>query len=120
MFKKVSLELGGKNPNIIFADCDWDKMMRVTLQSSFSNQGQICLCGSRILVEESIFEKFKTEFIARAKKLTVGDPLEDTSRQGAVVSKLHYDKVLSCIALAKERRRKNIARRQCRKRNRPL
>jgi aminomuconate-semialdehyde/2-hydroxymuconate-6-semialdehyde dehydrogenase len=102
MFKKVSLELGGKNPNIIFADCDWDKMMRVTLQSSFSNQGQICLCGSRILVEESIFEKFKTEFIARAKKLTVGDPLEDTSRQGAVVSKLHYDKVLSCIALAKE------------------
>ena len=102
MFKKVSLELGGKNPNIIFADCDWDKMMRTTLQSSFSNQGQICLCGSRILVEESIYEKFKAEFIARAKKLTVGDPLDDNSRQGAIVSKLHYDKVLSCIALAKE------------------
>ena len=102
MFKKVSLELGGKNPNIIFADCDWDKMMRVTLQSSFSNQGQICLCGSRILVEESIYEKFKTEFVARARKLTIGDPLEDSSRQGAVVSKMHYDKVLSCIALAKE------------------
>ncbi len=102
MFKKVSLELGGKNPNIIFADCDWDKMMRTTLQSSFSNQGQICLCGSRILVEESIYEKFKAEFIARAKKLTVGDPLDDNSRQGAIVSKLHYDKVLSCIVLAKE------------------
>lgn len=102
MFKKISLELGGKNPNIIFADCDWDKMMRVTLQSSFSNQGQICLCGSRVLVEESIYEKFKTEFVARAKKLTVGDPLEDSSKQGAVVSKLHFDKVLSCIALAKE------------------
>lgn len=101
MFKKISLELGGKNPNIIFADCDWDKMMRTTVQSSFSNQGQICLCGSRILVEESIYEKFKEEFIARTKKLTVGDPLEDSSKQGAVVSRLHFDKVLSCIDLAK-------------------
>lgn len=102
MFKKISLELGGKNPNIIFADCDWEKMMRTTLQSSFSNQGQICLCGSRILIEESIYEKFKTEFVARARKLTPGDPLDDNSKQGAVVSKLHYDKVLACIALAQE------------------
>lgn len=102
MFKKVSLELGGKNPNIIFADCNWEKMMRTTIQSSFSNQGQICLCGSRILVEESIYEKFKAEFIERAKKLTVGDPLEAESKQGAVVSKLHYDKVLGCIELAKQ------------------
>jgi aminomuconate-semialdehyde/2-hydroxymuconate-6-semialdehyde dehydrogenase len=102
MFKKISLELGGKNPNIIFADCDWDKMMRTTLQSSFSNQGQICLCGSRILVEESIYEKFKAEFVARTKKLLPGDPLDENSKQGAVVSKLHYDKVLSCIELAKQ------------------
>src|ERR1043165_9322265 len=102
MFKKVSLELGGKNPNIIFADCDWDKMMRVTLQSSFSNQGQICLCGSRVLVEESVYDKFKAEFIARAKKLTVGDPLDENSRQGAVVSKMHYDKVLSYIQIGQE------------------
>ncbi len=102
MFKKVSLELGGKNPNIIFADCNWDKMMHTTLQSSFANQGQICLCGSRILVEESIYEKFKEEFIARVKKLTVGDPLLDTSRQGAVVSKVHFDKVMSCIEMAKQ------------------
>ncbi len=102
MFKKISLELGGKNPNIIFADCDWDKMMRTTIMSSFSNQGQICLCGSRILVEDKIYEKFKHEFIARTKKLTVGDPLEDTSKQGAVVSQLHFDKVLSCIELAKQ------------------
>jgi aminomuconate-semialdehyde/2-hydroxymuconate-6-semialdehyde dehydrogenase len=101
-FKKLSLELGGKNPNIIFADCDWDKMMRTTLQSSFSNQGQICLCGSRILVEESIYEKFREEFVARATKLTVGDPLDDNSRQGAVVSRMHFDKVMSMIALAKE------------------
>ena len=102
MFKKISLELGGKNPNVIFADCDWDKMMRTTLQSSFANQGQICLCGSRILVEESIYEKFKTEFIARAGKLTVGDPLDENSKQGAVVSKMHFDKVMSCIETAKQ------------------
>jgi len=100
MFKKISLELGGKNPNIIFADCDWDKMMRTTIQSSFSNQGQICLCGSRILVEESIYEKFKEEFISRVKKLTVGDPLDENSKQGAVVSNMHFDKVRGCIDLA--------------------
>ena len=102
MFKKISLELGGKNPNIIFADCDWDKMMRTTLQSSFSNQGQICLCGSRVLVEETIYEKFRAEFVARAKKLTVGDPLDENSRQGAIVSRMHFEKVLNCINLAKE------------------
>lgn len=102
MFKKLSLELGGKNPAIIFADCDWEKMMKTVLQSSFSNQGQICLCGSRVLVEESIYKKFKTEFVERTKKLTVGDPLEDSSKQGAVVSKLHFDKVMSMIAGAKE------------------
>jgi aminomuconate-semialdehyde/2-hydroxymuconate-6-semialdehyde dehydrogenase len=102
MFKKISLELGGKNPNIIFADCDWEKMMRTTVQSSFANQGQICLCGSRILVEESIYEKFKAEFISRVKAMAVGDPLDEHSKQGAIVSKLHFDKVISCISLAKE------------------
>ena len=102
MFKKLSLELGGKNPNVIFADCDWDKMMRTTFQSSFSNQGQICLCGSRILIHKSIYEKFKAEFIERVKKLTVGDPLQEASKQGAVVSKVHFDKVMNCIAVAKE------------------
>lgn len=102
MFKKISLELGGKNPNIIFADCDWEKMMRTTLQSSFANQGQICLCGSRILVEESIYEKFKAEFVQKAAALKPGDPLEESSRQGAVVSKLHFDKVMGCIDLARQ------------------
>lgn len=100
-FKKLSLELGGKNPNIIFADCDWEKMMKTTIRSSFSNQGQICLCGSRILVEASIYEKFKTEFIERVSKLTVGDPLEDSSKQGALVSKVHFEKVINCINLAR-------------------
>lgn len=101
-FKKLSLELGGKNPNIIFADCDWDKMMFNTIRSSFGNQGQICLCGSRILIEESCYEKFKTDFVKWTQLLTVGDPLEATSKQGAVVSKMHFDKVMHCIDLAKQ------------------
>jgi aminomuconate-semialdehyde/2-hydroxymuconate-6-semialdehyde dehydrogenase len=102
LFKKLSLELGGKNPNLIFADCDWDKMMKTTIQSSFANQGQICLCGSRILIEESVYEKFKTEFVERVKHLTVGDPMMEESKQGAVVSREHFNKVMQCIALAKE------------------
>lgn len=102
MFKKLSLELGGKNPNIIFADCDWDKMMKTTIQSSFANQGQICLCGSRILIERSVYDKFKKEFVERVAQLKVGDPMEESSKQGAVVSKLHYEKILHCIETAKE------------------
>jgi aminomuconate-semialdehyde/2-hydroxymuconate-6-semialdehyde dehydrogenase len=102
MFKKLSLELGGKNPNIIFADCDWKKMMRTTVQSSFANQGQICLCGSRILVEESIYERFKQEFVSLVSQMHVGDPLQESSKQGAVVSQLHFDKVMRCIEKAKE------------------
>lgn len=102
MFKKLSLELGGKNPNIIFGDCNWEKMMKTTIQSSFSNQGQICLCGSRILIEESIYDKFKTEFVEEVKKLKVGDPLEESTKQGAVVSQQHFEKVMRCIETAKE------------------
>jgi aminomuconate-semialdehyde/2-hydroxymuconate-6-semialdehyde dehydrogenase len=102
MFKKLSLELGGKNPAIIFADCDWEKMMAATVRSSFSNQGQICLCSSRILVEKTIYEKFKAEFVERVKQLNTGDPLEETNKQGAIVSKTHFDKVMHCIATAKE------------------
>ncbi len=102
MFKKLSLELGGKNPNIIFADCDWEKMLKETIRSSFSNQGQICLCGSRILIEKSIYEKFKVAFVEKTKQLVVGDPLDEKSRQGSIVSKVHFDKVMNCIAIAKE------------------
>lgn len=102
MFKKLSLELGGKNPNIIFADCNYDEMLDTTVRSSFSNQGQICLCGSRIFVERPIYEKFKTDFVARASKLKIGDPLEESTNIGAVVSKPHMEKILSYIELAKE------------------
>ncbi len=101
-FKKLSLELGGKNPNLIFADCDWEKMMKTTIQSSFANQGQICLCGSRILVEESVYEKFRDEFVAQVRKMSIGDPLDPATKQGALVSKLHYDKVMACIWTAVE------------------
>ncbi len=100
-FKKLSLELGGKNPNIIFADCDFEDMLKTTLRSSFANQGQICLCGSRILVERSLYEKFKTEFVARVKAMKVGNPKEDVNL-GAVVSKPHMEKVLSYVELAKQ------------------
>jgi aminomuconate-semialdehyde/2-hydroxymuconate-6-semialdehyde dehydrogenase len=102
MFKKISLELGGKNPTLIFADCDWRKMIKTVVQSSFANQGQICLCGSRLLIESSIYEQFKTAFVETVKKLTVGHPLLETTKQGAVVSKLHYEKILNCIATAQQ------------------
>jgi aminomuconate-semialdehyde/2-hydroxymuconate-6-semialdehyde dehydrogenase len=102
MFKKLSLELGGKNPNIIFADCDYDKMLATTLNSSFANQGQICLCGSRIFVERKIYDKFKTDFVAKTKELSVGDPLDDKTKVGAIVSKPHQEKILSYIELAKQ------------------
>ncbi|MFN0081696.1 MAG: aldehyde dehydrogenase [Ferruginibacter sp.] len=101
MFKKLSLELGGKNPNIIFADCNWQKMLSETIRSSFGNQGQICLCGSRVLIERSVYEKFKNEFVERVKYLTVGDPFLENSKQGAIVSELHHKKILNCIEIAK-------------------
>ncbi len=101
MFKKLSLELGGKNPNLIFADCDYEKMLSTTLLSSFANQGQICLCGSRIFVERKLYERFKTDFIARTKALVVGDPRDEKTKVGAIVSKSHFEKILNYIELAK-------------------
>ncbi len=100
MFKKLSLELGGKNPNIIFADCDYDKMLETTVRSSFANQGQICLCGSRIFVEEKIYEKFKKDFVQKVSELKVGNPLEESTNIGALVSKEHLEKVKSYIDIA--------------------
>jgi len=102
MFKKLSLELGGKNPNIIFADCDYDDMLETTVRSSFSNQGQICLCSSRIFVEESIYEKFKKDFVTKVKQLNVGHPAENETDIGALVSKPHLEKVLGYIEIAKQ------------------
>ena len=99
LFKKLSLELGGKNPNLIFDDCNYEKMMAVTLKSSFANQGQICLCGSRIFVERSLYDRFKDDFVKRVKKLVVGHPSSDAVNLGALVSKSHLEKVVSYINL---------------------
>jgi hypothetical protein len=102
MFKKLSLELGGKNPNIIFADCDYEEMLTTTVRSSFSNQGEICLCGSRIFVERPIYERFKADFVERVAALKVGDPADPATDVGAIVSKQHFDKIMSYIELARE------------------
>jgi aminomuconate-semialdehyde/2-hydroxymuconate-6-semialdehyde dehydrogenase len=102
MFKKVSLELGGKNPNIIFSDADFDKAVSTAARAAFTNQGQICLCGSRLFVQEDIYEKFKTAFIEKTKKLKVGNPKDPSSNLGAVVSKDHMNKILSKIEEAKK------------------
>lgn len=102
LFKKLSLELGGKNPNIIFADCDYKKMLSTTVKSSFANQGQICLCGSRIFVEASIYEQFKNDFIEKVKQLKVGLPSEKNTDIGALVSKPHLEKVLSYLEKVKQ------------------
>jgi aminomuconate-semialdehyde/2-hydroxymuconate-6-semialdehyde dehydrogenase len=102
MFKKLSLELGGKNPNIIFADANYEKMLSTTVMSSFRNQGEICLCGSRIFVEKTIYEKFKKDFVERTKALKIGDPLQNDTDQGAIVSKEHMEKVLGYIKLAQD------------------
>ena len=101
MFKKLSLELGGKNPTIVFADCDWDRMMANTIRAAFSNQGQICLCGSRVLVQEDVYDRFEAEFVERVQALTLGDPLYEATQQGAVVSRGHFNKVLVCIDQAR-------------------
>ncbi len=102
MFKKLSLELGGKNPTSFSADCDFEQTIKGSIRSSFTNQGEICLCGSRILVERSLFDKFVAEFVKRTKALVVGDPLHESTDLGALVSEAHLHKVLSYVKLAKE------------------
>ena len=101
-FKKISLEMGGKNPNIIFDDADLEQTWATSLRSSFSNQGQICLCGSRIFVHKAIYEEFRAGFLSRMKKLKVGDPLDQTTDIGALVSKPHFEKVMSYVDIAKK------------------
>ncbi|MBC7740558.1 MAG: aldehyde dehydrogenase [Bdellovibrionaceae bacterium] len=100
-FKKLSLEMGGKNPNIIFADCDFEKALEMTIKSTFQNQGQICLCGSRIFIENTIYEKFKIALIQKTEKLKIGNPLDPANDQGSLVSKAHLQKVSSYVDLAK-------------------
>lgn len=100
-FKKLSLELGGKNPNLIFADCDFEETVKTSVKAAFANQGQICLCGSRIFIEESIYDDFRDAFLERVKGLQVGPPEGENTRMGAVVSEAHLQKILGYIELAK-------------------
>ncbi len=97
LFKKVSLELGGKNPNLIFADCDFHKMLATTIRSSFQNSGQVCLCGSRIYVERSIYDRFLEAFVSAVQQLKVGDPKDPATKMGPVISKPHQEKILGAI-----------------------
>jgi len=101
-FKKLSLEMGGKNPNIIFADCDYETSLSTAVQSSFANQGQICLCGSRIIIESSIYDRFCDDLVDKTKSLVQGDPLEESTQQGAVVSEEHMAKIMKHIEMAKD------------------
>jgi len=101
-FKKLSLEMGGKNPTLIFADCDFEAALAGTMRSAFTNQGQVCLCGSRILVEKSLYPRFREALVARTRALRLGDPLEAQTEQGALVSRQHLDKVLSCLEVARK------------------
>ncbi|WP_163538095.1 aldehyde dehydrogenase [Gracilibacillus sp. YIM 98692] len=100
--KKLSFELGGKNPNIIFADSDLDEVVETTIKSSFINQGEVCLCGSRIYVERNAFESFVKKFVERTKQLKVGNPFDETTNVGALISKEHYDRVNSYLDIARE------------------
>ncbi|XP_075900758.1 2-aminomuconic semialdehyde dehydrogenase [Nelusetta ayraudi] len=100
-FKKISLELGGKNPAVVFADADLDQCVETTARSSFSNQGEICLCTSRIYVERSIFKEFVERLVAAARKWKTGDPSDPNNNNGALISKEHLEKVRSYVALAK-------------------
>jgi aminomuconate-semialdehyde/2-hydroxymuconate-6-semialdehyde dehydrogenase len=102
LFKKVALELGGKNPTVVFADADLDEVVPAAVRSAFENQGEICLCGSRVLVEQSLYPAFLDRFVAAARKLKVGDPLAADTDQGALISQAHLEKVLSYVRLARQ------------------
>ncbi len=102
MFKKVSLELGGKNPNIIFADADLDAAIAGSVRSSFANQGQVCLCGSRVFVERSVYDEFVRRFVEKVAQLKLGDPLDEKTDQGAIVSQMQLEKVKFYVDLAQQ------------------
>lgn len=101
MLKKVSLELGGKNPTLVFADSDWRANLDTLIRSAFQNSGQICLCGSRILIEHGIYHEFRDAFVERVLALRVGDPMDSDARLGPLVSQAHFDKVVAAIACAR-------------------
>ena len=102
LLKKVSLELGGKNPTLVFADSDWRASLDTIVRSAFQNSGQICLCGSRILVERRIYTEFRDALVERALALRVGDPIDEDNNLGPLVSQAHFDKVVAAIDRARD------------------
>lgn len=102
LFKKISLEMGGKNPTLVFADAAFEQAVSESVRAAFTNQGEICLCGSRILVEKPLYEKFRDAFVEKVRALRVGDPLDEKTDVGAVVSKAHFDKISRHLAIARE------------------
>jgi aminomuconate-semialdehyde/2-hydroxymuconate-6-semialdehyde dehydrogenase len=100
-FKKLSLELGGKNATVVFDDCDFDAALSTAIRAAFANQGQICLCGSRILVQDTIYERFRDAMVNKVSRMRIGDPMDPETKMGAVVSRAHRDKVLAAIATAR-------------------
>ncbi|NLB59231.1 MAG: aldehyde dehydrogenase family protein, partial [Gammaproteobacteria bacterium] len=102
LLKKVSLELGGKNPTLVFADSDWQANLDLIVRSAFQNSGQICLCGSRILVERRIYGEFRDALVERALALRPGDPMDSDANLGPLVSQAHFDKVTAAIANARD------------------
>ena len=101
-FRKLSLELGGKNPTVIFADANLGHAVPTAVRAAFANQGQICLCGSRILVERSIVDDVTRQIVEHAGAMRCGDPMDESTRQGALVSREHHAKVMQAIATACE------------------
>lgn len=99
-FKKMGMELGGKNANIIFNDADLEKCIAMTLKSSFLNSGQVCLCGSRIYVQQDIYDSFMEKFVKATKDIRLGDPMDPNTFMGPVVSKDQYDKIKKTIEQA--------------------
>ncbi|MBJ6977778.1 MULTISPECIES: aldehyde dehydrogenase [unclassified Luteimonas] len=102
LLKKVSLELGGKNPTLVFADSDWRDQLGILVRSAFQNSGQICLCGSRILVERKVYVEFRDAFVQAALTLRPGDPMDSDANLGPLVSQAHFDKVVAAIARARD------------------
>ena len=100
--KKLSLELGGKNPTLVFADSDWRAQLDTLVRSAFQNSGQICLCGSRLLIERAIYADFRDAFVDRVRALRVGDPMAEGTQLGPVVSQVHFDKVMACLQRARD------------------
>ena len=101
MLKKTSLELGGKNATMVFADGDWRTHLDLLVRSAFQNSGQICLCGSRLLIERCIHDEFVAAFVSRVQTLPIGNPLDADTRVGPLVSQAQFDKVLACIECAR-------------------